>query len=96
LTSAGIASNGGWLRLMELKVWKRPLMALGALGYGTILPSKSVATGIAADVSPPPVPVRFAGYDPYRPLAAELVARTSNHTLIALRRFDRGRQARAD
>jgi hypothetical protein len=41
-----------------------PLMALVAFGYGTNLPSKLVAIGIAADISPPPVPVGCAGYDP--------------------------------
>jgi hypothetical protein len=39
-------------------------MALVAFGYGAIIPSKSVAIGIAADVSPPPVPVGCAVDDP--------------------------------
>ena len=41
-------------------------------GYGAIIPSKSVAIGIAADVNPPPVPVGCAVDDPKWPFAEEL------------------------
>jgi hypothetical protein len=65
--------------------WLCRFMALVAFGDGTVIPSKSVAIGIAADMNPPPVPVGCAGYDPLRTATVQRSSPKASRTFCDVR-----------